>query len=172
MVLNRPYLRQFGGPGTIIFHAQVSWTAETYIQGISKIFRTRGFSDFSRVNFLYTFALYVKFNPHVYVPSTRAEFHYFPSACMKCKPAEVRTGSKLRHVLRHAVSVTPPLKISRHAVIPNLTLRLLLRLLPCNILLLRLFRIAVFSYTNFWVTSILLRCQPCCLVVSTIFIML
>ena len=56
---------------------------------------------------------------YMYMLSTRPKSYYVPSARVQYKPAEVRTDSKVWHVLPHAVSVIPPFRVSRHTGIPN-----------------------------------------------------
>lgn len=67
------------------------------------------------------FPIYVcgfnKLDPHLYVPSTSAGFHYVPTAREQYKPADVHIDSKVRHVLCYAVSITLLLRVFRHVVL-------------------------------------------------------
>ena len=64
---------------------------------------------------------FIKFNPHVFVLNAYAGFHYVPSTSVQQKSDDLRNHSKLRYVLRQAVSLTLPLRVSGHAVIQKPT---------------------------------------------------
>ena len=78
---------------------------------------------------------------HIDGSSSNLEFYYVPSRHVGYRSADVRTNSKLRSVLCHAVSITLQLWVSRHGIIPNLPLWLFPPLSSCDILPFRLPRI-------------------------------